>query len=153
MRSGSQVEVHSTILPEAAGTSARSTTSSTCSVLNTASTIGSQCCAISASEAARPPISASFLVRAGSTSKPSTEKPAATRRRAYTSPIRPTPMRPTGCCCGTDCSLGQRRDVQLVRQRVEAFAQRFWYRHAVLAALQILGVALLARQEDALDAG
>jgi len=82
MRSGSQVLVQITIFPDPAGTSVRSTTSSTWSVENTATTMGSHCCAISAADPARPPICTSCFVRAESTSKPMTPNPAAIRRAA-----------------------------------------------------------------------
>src|SRR5262249_10656803 len=76
--------------------SSRSTTCSTCSVLNTASTIGSQLRAMSMTQAALPPSSASLAFFAASTSKPATENFAAINRRASTSPIRPRPITPTG---------------------------------------------------------
>src|SRR5579862_4313876 len=49
--------------------------------------------------------------------------------------------------------LFQRRDVEVTRQRIEAFAQRLRYGHPAGAAIHQLGVALLARQPDALDTG
>jgi len=49
--------------------------------------------------------------------------------------------------------LFQGSDVEIARQCVEAVAQRFRHRHAVSPAFQKLGVALFARQPDALDAG
>jgi hypothetical protein len=72
MRSGSQVLAQSTILREVSPTAGRmwfSTTSSTCDVSNTASTIGSQARATSAIDAAaRPPMSASRTPLAASMS-------------------------------------------------------------------------------------
>src|SRR6516165_7077219 len=104
MRSGSQVLAHRMILPEpspSAGNNSLSTTASTWSVLNTASTMGSQCRARSATdEAGRPPSSASLAVVAGSTSKPTTSKPASSRRCANAWPNRPRPIRPIGLRSG-----------------------------------------------------
>src|SRR5262245_11945328 len=95
MRSGSQVLVHITILPVAACLSSASVTSSTWSVLNTASTIALQVRAMSVMDAALPPSSTNRRFLASSTSTPTTVKPAGMSRRASASPIKPMPTSPT----------------------------------------------------------
>ncbi len=94
IRSGSQVRVHITMVPSpAAGSSPFSTTSSTWSVLNTASRMVLQA-ATSASEPALPPRDTSRAFFAGSMSVPTTPKPAAISRPDSTSPISPRPTSP-----------------------------------------------------------
>src|ERR1700733_6206313 len=60
------------------------------------------------------------------------------------------PTRPTGWLPAI-ASI-QRRDREIARHGIEAFAQGFGHRHAMRTAVQKLGVALFARQPDALDA-
>ena len=80
---------------EAASPPGPSSTSSTCAVLNTATTQPSHCAAMSATErarwsAGRPSRSAA----AGSTSYPNTRKPAVVSRAAAAEPISPSPITP-----------------------------------------------------------
>src|ERR1700722_9811782 len=104
-----------------------------------------------ASDPARSPICPRRSLFAVSTAKPVTVNPAEMSRRAKTSPMRPRPTSPTGWVL--TMVLVERGDGEIARHRVETFAQAFRHRHAVRAAVQKLGVALLARQPDALDAG
>src|ERR1700741_125346 len=55
--------------------------------------------------------------------------------------------------CGARTASLQRPDVEIARDAVEGFAQRLRHRDAVGAAFEELGVALLARQPDAVDTG
>src|SRR5580704_2593453 len=59
-------------------------------------------------------------------------------------------MTPTAA--GFATALIQQPDIEIARHAIEAFAQRFRHRHTVRAPLQQLGVALFAREPDALDA-
>src|SRR5581483_11693070 len=47
----------------------------------------------------------------------------------------------------------ERRDAQVLRERIEARTERVGDRNAVPAAIEPFEMALLARQPDALDAG
>src|SRR4029079_2722584 len=106
---------------------------------------------MTATGAARPPICSSRAFFAASMPVPSTATPASSSRRAQTSPMRPMPMTPTGVAL--TIALFQGLDPEVARDDVEALAQRLRHRHAIGAALDELGVALLAGQPDALDAG
>ena len=135
MRSGSQVEAHSTIFGVpgvTAGTIAFVTTSSTCLVSNTASSTTSQC-ATSSSVAAPPPAFANAAVFAVSMSKPFGEKPL---RRAAGAPARCRAGRAPRCRSGAPPSSG---DLVEDREQAERIGDV-----RVVARVDLVGLPALA---------
>src|SRR5262249_61691197 len=136
--------------PASPCTLAPPTPSAPCPVRTPASPIPSQRPTSSATEApASPPSRTSSPILARSISKPATAKPDPRRRCASACPSRPTPINPTGLRSGI--ALLQRLDAEIARGAVEAVAQRFGHRDAVLDAVLPLPVALLSPEPDAFD--